>query len=56
MFDDASDAEEIFRQAAIAKARQIPPAKVCPCCQGRLHHEDGWLVCQTCGYERDLRA
>lgn len=57
MLDDASDAEEQFRQRAIENARRkIEPGKICPCCQGRLHHEDGWLVCQTCGYERDLRV
>lgn len=55
--DMAQDAEEQFRQAAIEKARQsVAPGKVCPCCQAKLFHEDGWLVCQTCGYERDLRA
>lgn len=55
--DMAQDLEEQFRQMAIEKARNaITPGKICPCCQGRLHHEDGWLVCSTCGYERDLRA
>ena len=55
--DMAQDAEEQFRQQAIENARRkIEPGRVCPCCQARLFHEDGWLVCQACGYERDLRA
>lgn len=53
--DMAQDAEELFRQNAIENARKVQPAKVCPCCQGRLRHEDGWLVCDSCGYEKDTR-
>jgi uncharacterized Zn finger protein (UPF0148 family) len=28
--------------------------KACPCCGARLFHEDGWVICYSCGYERDL--
>ena len=55
IFDDASENEEKFRKAAIDRARISPPPRVCPCCKSRVRLEDGWSVCDHCGWEKDTR-